>query len=285
MDIYLEENKINIYKTLYTGKVRTIKEINEQLLLLTTSNRFSSYDKYICDINNKGVILNNISSWWFQNTNHIINNHYLYHKNEYMIVKKTIPIKLEIVVRAYITGSTNTSLWTLYNSGLRNIYNIQFRDGYNKNEKLDSIIITPTTKGIIDKPIDKNEIISNKILTEDEYTFIYDKSIELFKYGQQIMINKGLILVDTKYEFGRLDNNIILIDELHTCDSSRYWKADTYNELFLNNKEPEKIDKDIIRDWIKKKCNPYLDSIPKIPNYLVKQVEHIYNYFYLLLYN
>jgi phosphoribosylaminoimidazole-succinocarboxamide synthase len=277
---YIEN--IEKYKTIYTGKVRQVKEINEDLLILTASNRLSAFDKHICNINTKGVTLNNMSSWWFQNTKHIVDNHYLYHKNEYMIVKKTKPIKLEFVVRGYITGSTDTSLWTLYNlniSNLNNMYSINLRTDYKKNEKLDKIIVTPTTKGTTDIPINKDKIIEDKYLTEEEYKFIYDKSIELFKYGQDYMLNKGLILVDTKYEFGRIDNKIILIDEIHTCDSSRYWKLNTYNKLFTNNNEPEKLDKDIIRDWIKTQCNPYIDNIPEIPNNLIKKVEDIYTYY------
>ena len=278
-------NNINNYKTIYTGKVRTVKEINKNLLLLTTTNKLSAFDKYICDINDKGTLLNNISSWWFKNTSHIIPNHYIFHNNEHMIVKKTQPIKLEFVIRAYITGSTNTSLWTAYNNGIRDIYDIKLRDGYKKNQKLDNIIITPTTKEISDKPINKNTIISENYLTEQEYNFICNKSLELFKYSQLILLNKGLILVDTKYEFGRLDNDIILIDELHTCDSSRLWLVNSYNDLFLNNKEPEKIDKDIIRDWVKTQCNPYIDTIPSIPQDLILKTQNIYQYYNSLLHN
>lgn len=202
-----------------------------------------------------------------------------------MIVKKTQPIKLEFVVRDYITGSTNTSLWTMYNNGMRELYDIKLRDGYQKNEKLDITIITPTTKGNKDIPINKQQIIEQNYLTEEEYNFIANKSLELFRYGRQILKEKGIILVDTKYEFGRLDNKIILIDEIHTSDSSRLWIENTYQHLFNNNKEPEKIDKDIIRDWVKTKCNPYKENIPTIPKDLIEKTYHIYQYYYSILSN
>ena len=276
-------NNTNNYNIIYNGKVRNIRDINEHLLLLTTTNKLSAFDKHICNINNKGSMLNNITSWWFNKTKHIIENHYLFHTNEHMIVKKTVPIKIEFVVRAYITGETNTSLWTLYNNGARNINDIQLRDNYKKNEQLDDIIITPTTKGIKDIPISKKEIISNNYLTEEECNYIYKISLELFKYSQNILNNKGIILVDTKYEFGRLNDKIILIDEIHTCDSSRLWLKNSYYNSFINGIEPKKIDKDVIRDWIKTKCNPYKDNIPDIPYDLIQQTEYVYNLYNSLL--
>ena len=156
----------------YIGKVRRVEDIGYGCLLLSASNRLSSFDKHICDIKNKGNILNNISAWWFRNTSHIIDNHYLFHSGNDMIVKKADPIKLEVIVRAYMTGSTNTSIWTMYKNGDRNIYGLEFRDGYKKNEKLDQIIITPTTKGVVDRPITSNEIIDLNYLTSDQWDYI-----------------------------------------------------------------------------------------------------------------
>mgnify|MGYP001374843464 CR=1 FL=1 len=260
--------------------------MGENYLLLKASDRVSSFDRHMGIIPGKGELLNKMSKYWFNKTKHIIPNHLLSTEKNVALVKRCKPIMLEIVVRGYITGSTSTSLWTHYKNNERNYCGITLPDGLQKNQILKQPIITPTTKGKIDKPISKQEIINEGYLNETECDFIFEKALELFNYGQSIASKAGFILVDTKYEFGRdSEGNIILMDELHTCDSSRYWKADTYNELFLNNKEPEKIDKDIIRDWIKKKCNPYLDNIPKIPDNLIKKEEDIYNYFYLLLYN
>ena len=269
----------------YNGKVRRVEDIGNNCLLLSASNRLSSFDKHICDINNKGAILNALSAWWFNNTSHIIDNHYLYHSGNDMIVKKCRPIKLEIVVRAYMTGSTSTSIWTMYKNGERHIYGLNFRDGYLKNQKLDNIIITPTTKGVNDVPITENEIIEQSYLTREEWEYVSQKALELFRYGQMISDTRGLILVDTKYEFGYYNNKIILMDEIHTCDSSRYWVKDTYLDRFNNGLEPEKLDKDAVRDWVKQRCDPYVDEIPEIPEDVIQKVENVYNRYHNLLTN
>ena len=274
--------KIINLKKAYIGKVRTVEDVGYGLLVMTASDRLSAFNKHMCDIENKGTVLNQLSAWWFKHTNHIIDNHYLYSNGKYMVVKKTKPIKLEFVVRGYMTGSTNTSIWPMYKSGQRYIYGINFRDGYVKNEKLDEIILTPTTKTANDAPITEEEIISQRYLTKEEFNYIKQKSFELFKYGQNVASNKGLLLVDTKYEFGWDNGKIILIDEVHTCDSSRYWLKDTYEECVSNSIEPYKKDKDVIRDWVKKQCDPYNDELPSIPDELIKKVVNVYNeYIYL----
>mgnify|MGYP001368536373 CR=1 FL=1 len=269
-------------KLLYSGKVRNIYEHNDSdKLLIETTDRLSSFDRYICDLKGKGEILNLISVFMFNKTKHIIDNHYISHNKNQIIVKKCVPFKIEVVVRAYITGNTTTSLWTHYDKGIRNYCGIIFPDNLKKNQKLNNHVITPTTKDIEDIPISKEDIVKKKYMTQEECDFIYEKSLELFKYGELIADKAGFILVDTKYEFGKDENNnIILIDELHTCDSSRYWFKNTYNDRFSNNLEPEKLDKDKIRDYVKSKCDPYRDIIPKIPNELKNNNINIYNYFY-----
>ena len=264
----------------YIGKVRKVTNVGYGYLMLSASDRLSSFDRYICDIPGKGCVLNNMSKWWFNNTIHIIDNHYVYSQGQHMIVRKTQPIKLEFVVRGYMTGSTSTSIWPMYKSGKRHMYGIDFRDGYSKNEKLDQIILTPTTKGVTDVPITGEEIVEQNYLTQHQYDFIAKKSMELFTCGQNRASENGLILVDTKYEFGFLGNQIILIDELHTCDSSRYWKKETYQQRLSEGKEPEKLDKDCIRDYIKSQCDPYNDPIPTVPDELIAKVENVYNQYY-----
>ena len=224
----------------YIGKVRKVTDIGYGYLLMSASDRLSSFDKHICDIKNKGIILNKLSEWWFRNTSQIIKNHFINTVNEHMFVRKAKVIPLEFVIRGYMTGSTNTSIWPMYKSGKRDMYGITFRDGYRKNEKLDSIILTPTTKGERDYPITPDQIVEKEYLTINEYKYIKQKSLELFQFGQMVASTKGLILVDTKYEFGIIDGEIILVDELHTCDSSRYWKSDSYEERFLKGEEPER---------------------------------------------
>ena len=278
--INYNSRQLEASKKPYIGKVRKVTNIGYGYLMLSASDRLSSFDRYICDIPGKGCVLNNMSKWWFNNTTHIIDNHYVYSQGQHMIVRKTQPIKLEFVVRGYMTGSTSTSIWPMYKSGKRNMYGIDFRDGYSKNEKLDQIILTPTTKGVTDVPITGEEIVEQNYLTQEQYDFIARKSIELFTYGQNRASDNGLILVDTKYEFGFLGNQIILIDELHTCDSSRYWKKDTYHQRLSEGKEPEKLDKDCIRDYIKSQCDPYNDPIPNVPDELVTKVGNVYNQYY-----
>jgi len=268
----------------YIGKVRKVSDIGYNKLLMTASDRLSSFDRYICSIKGKGTVLNKISEWWFRNTKQIVPNHFLYAHNEHMIVNKATPIKLEFIVRGYMTGSTNTSIWPMYKRGEREMYGIKFRDGYRKNEKLDQVILTPTTKGESDSPITMSDIVDSGYLSQEELDYIEDISMRLFKFGQMIALSKGLILVDTKYEFGLENGSIILIDELHTPDSSRYWRADSYQKLFEAEKEPEKLDKDCIRDYVKSVCDPYKDDIPFIPEDLIQRVEKTYLDFYQIFY-
>lgn len=267
---------------LYSGKVRDIYEHEDSnKLYIKTTDRLSSFDKHICNLKNKGKILTLICAFMFKKTKHIISNHYISHINNILVVKKCVPAKIEFVVRGYITGNTKTSLWTHYNNGVRNYCGIQFPDNLKKNQKLEEPVITPTTKDIEDIPISKEEIINRNYMTQNECDFVYEKAMKLFKYGQKMADNAGFILVDTKYEFGKDENNnIILIDEIHTCDSSRYWIKKTYQNRFKNNIEPEKLDKDTIRDWVKSQCNPYIDEIPDISEDLKKKTIESYRYFY-----
>jgi len=249
------------YRKIYTGKVRSIYEntINTNLLLMKATDRLSCFDRYICDIPYKGIVLNKISIWWFNKTKNDVPNHFLKERNnDEMIVKRTKPFPIEFIVRKYMTGTTNTSIWKNYEVGCRRYCGNTLRDDYRKNEKLDKTILTPTTKGFKDELIDEHTIISNKIMTEEEWNICKNYSLKLFEIGEKIALEKGLILVDTKYEFGKDEfGNILLIDELHTPDSSRYWISETYLSNFENGMEPDNIDKDIIRKNIIKRYDPY----------------------------
>ena len=269
-----------IKNNIISGKVRDRFDIGYDLICFYLSDRLSSFDRAICDVSGKGRLLNLINRWWMRRTGHIIPNHLLYIDQNYMICKKCSVIPLEIVVRGYITGSTNTSLWTHYNKGVRNYCGIEFPDGLNKNDRLSKPVITPTTKGEIDEPISREEILNRGIVTEEEIDFIFSKALELFRYGTEVVDKKGLILVDTKYEFGRtIDGEIILIDEIHTCDSSRFWLKESYKP----GVEPKKLDKDAARDYIKSVCNPYNDPIPEIPQVEKDKVFNCYKKLYELL--
>jgi len=265
----------------YKGKVRNMYNLGNNYYLMEASDRVSSFDKHIGIIPGKGVLLNKMSAYWFNKTKHIVDNHLMSYVTKFSLVKKCNPIHIEFVIRGYITGNTTTSLWHHYKNGCRNYCGLDIKDGLVKNQKLDKPIITPTTKCDEDKPISKEEILKQYYITEEELDFIYDKVYKLFEYGQEIASKAGFILVDTKYEFGRdEDNNIILIDELHTCDSSRYWIKESYQSRFDYGFEPEKLDKDCVRDWVKQHCDPYNDKIPKLPKSIITKAYNSYKYFY-----
>ena len=266
---------------IYEGKVRNIYKLGDKYLLMKATDRVSSFDRHIGIIPGKGELLNKMSEFWFNKTNHIIKNHLITTQNEIALVHKCVPFKIEVVVRGYITGNTDTSLWTHYNKGERTYCGIDFPDGLIKNQKLETPIITPTTKGKVDRPISKITIVDEGYMTQEECDYIYKKALELFVFGQKLAEKAGFILVDTKYEFGKtLDGKIILIDEVHTCDSSRYWLKESYQGRFVKYLEPEKLDKDCIRDWVKSVCDPYNDKIPEIPETVIEKAYTSYKYFY-----
>jgi len=266
----------------YSGKVRKVYDLGHHHLLMEATDKVSSFDRHIGIIPGKGKLLNLMSARMFELTRHIIKNHMISYNENVMLVEKCTPFKIEMVVRAYMTGSTSTSLWTHYQKGSRDYCGVTLADGYVKNQKLKEIIITPTTKGDVDVPISKADIVSQGYMSQEEVDYVYQKAMDLFKYGQKIATKSGLILVDTKFEFGKnKDGEIILIDEVMTCDSSRYWDLATYMDMFLHQKEPKKIDKDCVRDWVREKVNdPYKDEIPDIPGDVIEKVQFAYSGFY-----
>ena len=271
-------------KQVYAGKVRNVYDIGFDCLLLEATDRASAFDRHICDVPNKGNLLNDMSAWWFNNTEHIVPNHFLYSQGKYSVVRKCTPFKIEVVVRGYITGSTSTSLWTHYKNGSRNYSGNILPEGLIQHQKLEKPIITPTTKDVEDKPISAEDIVKEGFMSADERDFVFDRAMKLFTHGQQVASKAGLILVDTKYEFGKTsDGRIVLIDELHTCDSSRYWVESSYDGRMSEGKSPEKLDKDQIRDWVKSQCDPYKDTIPQIPTDVIQRVSDCYEKYYNML--
>ena len=271
------------YPHIYTGKVRNIYDIGSNLLAIEHTNKLSSFDRHICEVPNKGHILTETSAFWFKNID--IPHHYLYSDNNIMIVKKCTVIPIEVVVRGYITGSTQTSLWTHYKNGVRDYCGVTFPDGLIKNQKLENNVITPTTKGEVDELITPQEILNRNILTQEEWDYISEQALRLFDLGQAHADSRGLILVDTKYEFGRDENGqILLIDEVHTCDSSRYWFKSTYESRMKEGKEPEKYDKDIVRDYIKKTVeDPYSQTTFDVPEEMIMRTSSVYSQFFNML--
>jgi phosphoribosylaminoimidazole-succinocarboxamide synthase len=261
------------------GKVRDIYIAPDHITLIAT-DRHSSFDRNIAYIPFKGTILNQISLFWFEKTKDIIENHVLSVPDPNVVVaKKCKPLPIECVMRGYITGVTSTALWTHYKEGKRDFGNFTLPEGLKKNQKLPEPVFTPTTKSDEhDRPITPKEIVAEGLLSEDLTAEVEKIAKALFKRGQEIALEQGLILVDTKYEFGLDENNkLILIDEIHTPDSSRYWKAISYDERFNNNEEPEYFDKEFLRLWFKDNCDPYKDPVlPKAPEALVAELSRRY---------
>ena len=266
-----------------TGKVRDQYDLGDKLALITT-DRQSAFDRVLASIPFKGQVLNLTSAWWFEKTRDIIQNQVISIPDPNVtLAKKCEVFPIEFVVRGFITGSTSTSLWTVYNNGDREYCGNLLPEGLNKNQKLDENMITPTTKEEDhDRPIAPNEIVSEGWMTQKDWDYCSNKAMELFEFGQRTALKNGLILVDTKYEMGKdIDGNIVLIDEIHTPDSSRYWLADTYQERIESGDEPQNIDKEFLRLWFVDNCDPYNDEeLPNAPEELV--VELSKRYIYLL---
>lgn len=279
LDDVLKETNFSELGERKVGKVRDIYIAKDKITLIST-DRHSSFDRNIAHIPFKGEILNKISLFWFKNTEDIIQNHVISSPDPAVLVaKKCTPLPIEAVVRGYITGVTGTSLWTHYKDGKRDFGNFILPDGLKKNQKLEEPVFTPSTKfEEHDRTLSKDEIVSEGLLSREMVDKVEKTAKALFKKGQELALTRGLILVDTKYEFG-LDENgeLMLIDEIHTPDSSRYWKAGSYQERFDKGEEPEYFDKEFLRIWFKDNCDPYKDEIlPPAPKDLVAELSRRY---------
>ena len=263
----------------YKGKVRDRYDLGEVLALITT-DRQSAFDRILATIPFKGQVLNQTGAWWFEKTKHIIPNHVIEIPDPNVtIAKKCKPFPIEFVVRGYVTGSSSTSLWTIYNRGEREYCGIKFPDGMVKNQALESPVLTPTTKEEDhDRPISPGEIVEEGWMSEEHWDLATKKALELFAYGQKMSEEHGLILVDTKYEMGLSPSGeTILIDEIHTPDSSRYWINESYADRTSSGLEPENIDKEFLRLWFKEHCDPYKDEkLPDAPKELVVELSARY---------
>ncbi len=259
------------------GKVRDWYDTGNIRILIAT-DRISAFDKIVGLIPFRGAVLNKLSEFWFEKTRDIVANHMIGVVDpNVMLVSIVKPTPIEVVVRAYITGVTSTSLWKQYADGKRIIYGIKFPDNLKKNQKLKKLVITPTTRATgksgHDEPISKHEILSKKIVSAKLWRQIENVSIELFERGTKIAEKAGFILVDTKYEFG-LDKHgkLMLIDEIHTPDSSRYWEKKTYLQKFKKGDEPENYDKEYMRIWFAKQGYNGKGKAPAMPTDLVIKI-------------
>ena len=256
-----------------TGKVREWYDLPNGKHIIVTTDRLSAFDRILARVPYKGQVLNQLSAWWFEQTQDIIANPLISAPDPNVSIVTTVqPLPVEVIVRGYITGVTSTALWYRYSIGERTIYGYDFPEGLKKNQALPEPIITPTTKGGEtghDERLTCAEVTEKGLLDETTWNQVQDAALAIFKCGQEVANKAGLILVDTKYEFGiSPDGSVMLIDEVHTPDSSRYWKADTYEERFAASNEPENFDKEFVRIVYAEKGYRGDGEIPSMPDEL-----------------
>ena len=266
------------------GKVRDFYQMGEKRILITT-DRLSAFDRVVGHIPFKGQVLNQLAAFWFEHTRDILPNHLLSVPDPNVaVVQECQALPVEIVVRGYISGSTSTSLWTRYAAGERTIYGLSFPDGLRKNQQLPKLVITPTTRatgpGGHDERITREEIIERGLIAEALYATIEEKALALFKKSTEICATAGIILVDTKYEFGLLGGQLTFIDEIHTPDSSRFWLANSYKERVEAGQEPENFDKELIRLWFGEQGYAGDGPSPQLAEEIVIQASQRYQAIY-----
>lgn len=253
----------------YEGKVRDNYILNGKRIIITT-DRISAFDRVLCTIPFKGQVLNQASAFWFEKTKDIVKNHLIDVPDpNVMVVNECKPYPVEMVVRGYITGVTKTSAWYNYERGIRNFCGNILPEGLRKNQRFEKPIITPSTKaglGFHDEPISGEEIIKKGLVDENVYREMEKISLALFDFGTRLAAKNNLILVDTKYEFGGLNGELVLIDEIHTPDSSRFWIKDSYDKLYSKGEEPQKLDKEYVRQWLSNQGFIGEGPIPYIPD-------------------
>jgi phosphoribosylaminoimidazole-succinocarboxamide synthase len=265
----------------YRGKVRDNYDLSDGRRVIIATDRLSAFDRIVCAVPFKGQVLTQTARYWFEQTQDICPNHVLQYPDPNVVIARHLKIlPVEIVVRGYLAGTTSTSILTLYKAGQRNMYGVHLPDGLQDNQRLPQPILTPTSKafdGAHDEPLTPAHIISNQLLTPAQWEQLSAYALGLFARGQKVAAERGLILADTKYEFG-IDANetIILADEIHTPDSSRYWRADSYPRRFEAGERPESFDKDLVRNWVAARCDPYRDEIPEIPPDIILETAAVY---------
>ena len=237
-------------KSVYKGKVRDVYDINDEYLVMVVSDRISAFDVVLPEgVPYKGQVLNQIASKFLDATSDIVPNWKIATPDPMVTIgHKCEPFKVEMVIRGYLTGSS----WRAYKSGARTLCGLPLPEGMKENQKFASPLITPTTKADEghDENISKEEIIAQGLVSKEDYELLEKYTYALFQRGTEIAAQKGLILVDTKYEFGKKDGKIYLIDEIHTPDSSRYFYADGYEERFAKGEKQKQLSKEFVREWL-----------------------------------
>jgi phosphoribosylaminoimidazole-succinocarboxamide synthase len=264
----------------YEGKVRDNYVDGERRIIVTT-DRISAFDRVLGTLPLKGQILNHVAHFWFQHTKHLVENHVLEVPDPNVIVARQCELlPVEMVVRAYLTGTTDTSIWVHYERGARNFCGHPLPDGLRQHERLPEVIVTPSTKaekGAHDVSASKSEILELTQMPQEEFDTAERLALTLFREGQRHCAERGLILVDTKYEFGKTrDGRIVVIDEIHTPDSSRFWFSESYQQRFSKGEAPESFDKEYVRRFLAEQGFRGDGELPMIPDEV--KVEAILRY-------
>jgi len=282
VDCVLEDATIPELPNHYRGKVRDNYDLPDGRRIIIATDRLSAFDRAIAAIPFKGQVLTQTARFWFEQTADLCPNHVLDYPDPNVLVATRLDIlPVEIVVRDYMAGTTATSIWSMYRQGRREMYGLRFPEELRENEKLPHSVITPTTKardGEHDEPIAPNEIVGRGLMSAAQWDEVSAAALALLARGREIAARRGLILVDTKYEFGTDENGrLVLIDEIHTPDSSRYWLSGSYAERFGKGEEPQYFDKEFLRLWFKEHCDPYKDAtLPAAPKELVDELSRRY---------
>jgi phosphoribosylaminoimidazole-succinocarboxamide synthase len=277
----LEDATIPELPNHYRGKVRDNYDLPDGRRVIVASDRLSAFDRSLAAIPLKGQVLTQTARFWFEATADLCPNHVIEYPDPNVVVcRKLTILPVEVVVRDYLAGTTGTSILSLYKAGHREMYGIRLPDGLRDNEKLPQTIITPTTKAALgdhDAPLSQAEIMEHGLLTAEQWQQVSRYALALFAKGPEVARERGLILADTKYEFGMDESGRIMIaDEIHTPDSSRYWFEESYRGRFEAGEKPESFDKDFVRNWVVARCDPYKDDVPEIPPEVILDTSRVY---------
>ena len=265
----------------YQGKVRDNYDLPDGRRIIIASDRLSAFDRHLCTVPFKGQVLTQTARYWFDVTGDICPNHVIAYPDPNVLVCRGLRmLPVEMVVRGYLAGTTSTSILTRYQAGQREMYGIRLPDGMAPNQQLPAPILTPTSKaahGDYDAPLSPGQIVEQGLVTAAQWDEVSTISLSLYARGRELAATRGLILADTKYEFGiDADGHIVLADEIHTPDSSRFWRAGTYEDRLAKGERPDSFDKDVVRSWVGERCDPYRDPIPEIPEEIIQAVSNVY---------
>jgi phosphoribosylaminoimidazole-succinocarboxamide synthase len=269
-DFVLRDAAIPELPNHYRGKVRENYDLPDGRRIIIATDRLSAFDRILTAVPLKGQVLTQFARFWFERTADLCPNHVIEYPDPNVLVGRRLSIMpVEVVVRDYLAGTTSTSILSMYKAGRREMYGHRFPDGMRPNQKLPQTILTPTSKAFDaghDEELTPAQILDQGLLTRAQWEEVSALALALFARGRELAAQRGLILADTNYEVGfDAEGRILLADEIHTPDSSRYWFAGSYPARFAAGEAPQSFDKDFVRSWVVARCDPYKDPVPPIP--------------------